>query len=183
MKSLKGHLLLASANLLDPNFRRSVVLIVQHDENGAMGLVLNRPTRMTIAEAWSQVSESPCLIEAPLHQGGPCEGPLIVLHSRESMGQIEIMDGLYCSTDAQNVAWLVENLVEPIKFFVGYAGWEGGQLEDELAENAWLVAPLSINTVFQTREDAWSVLMRRMTATLRYPNINPKLIPPDPSVN
>ena len=183
MKSLKGHLLLASMNLQDPNFRRSILLIVQHDENGAMGLILNRPTRMTIAQAWSQISEDPCLIEAPLYQGGPCEGPLIVLHSRESMSQIPVMDGVYCSTDAQNVSWLVENSIDPVKFFVGYAGWEAGQLEVELGESAWLIAPASSDAIFETRPDAWSILMKRLTTTLRFPNINPKLIPPDPSVN
>ena len=148
-----------------------------------MGLVLNRPTRMTIAQAWSQISENPCQIEAPLFQGGPCEGPLIVLHSRESMAQIPVMDGIYCSTDAQNVSWLVENTIDPVKFFVGYAGWEAGQLENELGENAWLIAPANSDTVFQTHQDAWSVLTKRLTTTLRFPDINPNLIPPDPSVN
>jgi len=81
MKSLQGHLLIASPTLLDPNFRKSVVLLVQHNEEGAMGLVLNRPTETKLCEAWTQVAETDCASDASLNLGGPCEGPLMALHT------------------------------------------------------------------------------------------------------
>src|SRR5205814_2997514 len=84
MKSLQGQLLIASPKLFDPNFFRSVVLLVQHTENGALGLILNHPLEMTIANAWEQVSEMPCEATGVLHQGGPCDGPLMVLHTEAS---------------------------------------------------------------------------------------------------
>ena len=120
---LKGKFLVASPQLRDPNFLRSVILIVSHDESGAMGLVLNRPLDMTVAEAWKQVSEIPYLNEDPMHQGGPCEGMLMVLHGQEEQGQLEVMPGVWLSTDAESVKRLVDVDERPMKFFVGYAGW------------------------------------------------------------
>src|SRR3954463_9671403 len=120
---LKGKVLVASTELLDPNFARAVVLIVQHDENGAMGLVINRPLETTVQEAWTQVSSVPYPNDDPLYHGGPCEGPLIVLHKNADRGQMEIYDGIWLSSDADAVKALVDDAVEPMKFFVGYAGW------------------------------------------------------------
>src|ERR1700681_3550194 len=69
--SLEGQFLVASRELLDPSFARSVVLLVQHSEEGAMGLVVNRPTKTTLAEAWKQVSEAPCPMNGLIYLGGP----------------------------------------------------------------------------------------------------------------
>ena len=81
MKSLKGHFLVASPHLADANFYRSVVLMIQHDEDGAVGLVLNRPTDNTIAEVWEMISESPCDVQGCVSIGGPVAGPLMALHT------------------------------------------------------------------------------------------------------
>src|ERR1051326_4325904 len=128
---LKGKVLVASPKLLDPNFARAVVLIVQHDENGAMGLMINRALETTVREAWTQVSSVPYPNDDPLFQGGPCEGPLIVLHKDADHGQLEVLDGIWLSSDADAVKALVDQAVDPIKFFVGYAGWSPMQLEAE----------------------------------------------------
>src|SRR4051812_10819975 len=106
---LKGKVLVASHQLLDPNFARAIVLIVQHDENGAMGLVLNRALSTTVAEAWTQVSSVPYPNEDPLYQGGPCEGPLFVLHCDPNRAQMEVLDGIYLSSDADSVRALVDD--------------------------------------------------------------------------
>src|SRR5438045_3211340 len=81
----RGQLLIASPRLTDPNFARSVVLLVHHDENGAMGVILNRPLDVTVKDALSQVLEANVELEQPLHVGGPCEGPLTVIHTRQSI--------------------------------------------------------------------------------------------------
>src|SRR5687768_5273835 len=91
MKSLQGQLLIASPKLFDPNFFRSVVLLVQHTDAGALGLVLNRPLEMTINDAWGQVSETPCDATGFLHQGGPCEGPLMVLHTDSALPELPVI--------------------------------------------------------------------------------------------
>src|SRR5215471_6127747 len=117
---LKGKVLVAAAELLDPNFARAIVLIVQHDENGAMGLVLNRPLSTSVEEAWTQVSAVPYPNDDPLYQGGPCEGPLMVVHRDRKRGQIDLANGLYLSSDADSVKSLVSDDILPLKFFVGY---------------------------------------------------------------
>jgi putative transcriptional regulator len=181
---LQGKVLVASPKLLDPNFARAIVLIVQHDENGAMGLIINRALQTTVREAWTQVSSVPYPNDDPLYQGGPCEGPLIVLHEDETRGQMEITKGIYLSSDADAVKSLVDDAVEPMKFFVGYAGWSPMQLEAELAEGAWLIAEIPIGHVLSTPESLWELLQRKAqeVASVR-PAIDPRLIPPDPSVN
>ena len=183
---LKGKVLIASENLLDPNFARAVVLIVQHDENGAMGLIINRALETTVQEAWTQVSSVPYPNNDPLYQGGPVEGPLIVLHNHPDKGQMEVTGGIWLSSDADAVKALVDEAVEPLKFFVGYAGWTGMQLETELSEGAWQVAEIDPSLLMATPRGLWEELQAAARRTLRThmrPAINPKLIPPDPSVN
>jgi putative transcriptional regulator len=183
MKSLQGYFLVASAKLLDPNFFHSVILVVQHDENGAIGLVLNQPTQTTIAQAWKQVSETPYENTSLVHQGGPCEGPLMVLHTRESSAQVDVLPGVYFSNQADSISSLVELEAQPLRFFVGYAGWQALQLESEIAESAWLVVPASAGQVFDPSADQWVALTRQAMRSTAVANIDPKLIPPDPSMN
>ena len=183
---LKGKVLVASTQLLDPNFARAVVLIVQHDENGAMGLVINRALSTTVAEAWTQVSSVPYPNEDPLYQGGPCEGPLFVLHRDPARAQMEVLDGIYLSSDADSVRALVDDATDPMKFFVGYAGWSPTQLEAELTEGAWQVADIEPALVLSTPDSLWDALQKNAKNPARgsfRPAIDPKRIPPDPSVN
>lgn len=79
--SLEGHLLVASAELRDPNFFQAVVLLIRHSEEGALGLILNRRTTATIRQVWEQVSDIACTSTQPLHLGGPVQGPLMALHA------------------------------------------------------------------------------------------------------
>jgi putative transcriptional regulator len=183
---LKGKVLVASTELKDPNFVRSVVLIVQHDEKGAMGLVINRPLETTVQEAWTQVSAVPYANEDPLFYGGPCEGSLIVLHTDSARGQMEVARGVWLSSDAEAVKGLVDDAVEPMKFFVGYSGWSSAQLEAELLEGAWILADIDSSLVMATPEDVWEQIQAAARKAVRHnvrPAVDPKLIPPDPSVN
>src|SRR4051794_32885483 len=133
MKSLKGHLLIAAPQMLDPNFFRTVVLILQHGEQGALGVVLNRPTETSITDAWKQIDdEDVCEVKGLIHQGGPCEGPLMLVHDNRSFGNLEVIPGIYFSTERESVHELVTRNKGNLKFFVGYAGWSAGQLEREL---------------------------------------------------
>ncbi len=183
---LKGKVLIASHDLLDPNFVQSVVLIVQHDENGAMGLIINRALKTTVREAWTQISSVPYPNEDPLYQGGPVEGPLLVLHTNAARGQMEIAGGIWLSSDADSVKSLVDDGVEPLKFFVGYAGWTGMQLETELTQGAWQVAEIDPSLFLTTPLGLWETLQAAAQRALRSnirPAVDSKFIPPDPSVN
>ncbi len=146
--SLQGHLIVAAPKLRDPNFFKTVVLMVQHNDEGALGLVLNRPLEATIEAAWEQVSETPCHAEGPLHQGGPCEGPLMVVHTHETASDIEVFPGVYFTTEREKIEWLMKHNDGAIKFFVGYAGWAAGQLENEIQENGWLHCAADADLIF-----------------------------------
>lgn len=183
MTSLEGHFLVASPTLEDPNFRHSVILILQHNHEGAMGLVINRPTKLTMMEAWKQVSQKPCAIEDFIYQGGPVEGPLMVLHTEPSVAQLSVADGVSFVTEALGIEWLVEQGVGPMRFFVGYAGWGPGQLESELTEGSWLISQASKIHVFENADNLWDDLTRKLMKISPFPGIDPRRIPPDPSVN
>jgi putative transcriptional regulator len=185
MNSYQGYLLVASPKLLDPNFHRSVVLIVQHNDDGALGLILNRPLDTTIDMVWDQVSDTPCFASDPLHQGGPCEGALMVLHGDMSLSETQIVPGVFFSTDKESVEQLVggDEDGRPVRFYVGYAGWGPNQLEAELESEAWLTLPATAEHVFESTEELWDNLRRRITLQATYPWLKPKFIPDDPSVN
>lgn len=183
MKSLQGQLLVATPKLMDPNFFHTVILMVQHSDEGALGVVLNRPLETTIQTAWEQVSEIPCNIEGVLHQGGPCEGPLMVVHGDAALSQIEVVPGVHFSTDKDSVEQLVTNESGPAKFFVGYSGWAGGQLEREMEEGAWLTIEATSDRVFSGGTELWETLLKTISRAAKFPYLNPKLIPDDPSLN
>ena len=184
MTSRRGQLLLAGTQLVDPNFVQTVTVLVEHNDQGAMGLVLNRPTKTTVAQAWAQVDvDTPCLQDGFLYHGGPCAGPLMLLHTDRDHGQIQVTDGIFYTNDAEDVQWLVEHHRDAIKCFVGYAGWGPGQLEAELDAESWIVAPATASEVFDAAPQQWFDLLSAINPAQAAIMRNPKIVPPDPSVN
>ena len=182
MESLEGQFLLASPQLLDPNFVRTVVLLIQHNDMGALGLVVNRPTAKTVQEVWKQVGESPCECQQPVHLGGPVQGPLMAIHTVEGLAEMEVVAGVFFAAKKQNLDALVR-CNEPFKVFFGHSGWGPGQLEDEIAQGAWRAIPASLEDVFDAGEDLWQRLMQRAVAGMLPEMLGIKHIPPDPSLN
>ena len=141
MESLKGHLLVASTHLPDPNFAKTIVLIVEHDENGALGIVLNRPSKHQLKDVWENVTDETCHSGQVLRLGGPMGGPLMAIHTAEPLADKPIIPGVYFSTEKENLIKLVKLDEEPFRFFSGYAGWGEGQLDGEVASGDWLTMP------------------------------------------
>ena len=183
MRSLKGHLLIAAPSLADPNFRRTVVLMIQHDENGAFGLVLNRTASISIQQVWEQVSDTPCAIEGTLHQGGPVEGPLMALHDSVELSEIEVISGVYFCVSAENMRTLVEGENRTGLFFIGHAGWSFEQLENELAEGAWYTHPATPDDVFGDDSDLWNRSLKASGRARLEGLLDLKNMPDDPSMN
>lgn len=183
MKSLQGHLLIAAPHLNDPNFFKSVVLLVQHNEQGALGVVLNRPIDTTIEDVWPQVSQAACNAEGHLYQGGPCPGPLMVVHTDATVSQLEVCRGVFFSTDKASIEQLVSQTAGPLKFFVNYAGWSAGQLEEEIARGGWLSTPADLSEIFRGDDELWPSVLRLVNRRTRLAGVDPKLIPDDPSMN
>jgi len=107
----------------------------------------------------------------------------MVMHTEHDASQIEVCPKLHVSTEKDNVEWLLETGAEPMKFFIGYAGWSPGQLEAEMETGAWLTAPASAEHIFKPNDRLWAELLRSVDPTLTALGLNPKIVPDDPSMN
>ena len=164
--SLAPSLLVAMPQLQDPNFSRSVVLLCEHQEAGAMGLVVNRRTD-TLASQIVQL-DPPLQHDSglPVWIGGPVDPARGWLLLGEDMGDaIQVTPGLYLSASRDLLRKLVEEAQLPgqCRFLVGYAGWGPKQLDKELAASAWLTVPIDTELVFDTpSENMWELAIRRL---------------------
>lgn len=208
MSSLTGKLLLAAPAMEDPNFSRSVVLVIKHDDEGAMGLVLNRPTGATVREAIQGDGDIDvsCQTDAVLYRGGPCDGPLMVLHGEAKLAQETVIPGtlggdpggdpggtsggnpgagVYFTVESELVRDLLADDQGEARYFHGYAGWTAGQLDAEVAAGGWLMLDATVQNVFEPGMDtqSWAALIRERGLEELKGRINPNLIPPDPTVN
>lgn len=183
MDSLQGHLLVASPDLRDPNFHHTVVLLVQHNDDGALGLVLNRPLDVRLRQVWNRVNKKPCERDDRIFLGGPCEGALMALHEDPSLADLGAGDGLFFSTDKELLEQLASDVARRVKFFAGYAGWSGGQLEAELAERAWIPLPAKPDHVFEAEDELWARAMRDVSGRKVLDILGIRDVPPDLRVN
>lgn len=183
MESLRGHLLIASPRLPDANFYRSVVLIIHHDEQGAFGVVLNRPTNNTVAEIWEMVSDQPCKCAQPINVGGPVAGPLMALHTNQACSENEIIPGVHFATHRDHLNRIVRDPGGPFRIFSGYAGWAAGQLEAELKVGGWMTLPASSEYVFSDADTMWKRASQEVGSRITRPLLGPLAMPDDPSLN
>ena len=183
MQSFKGHLLVASAQLLDPNFARAIVFLVEHNSEGAFGLVINRPTQKTVQDIWREVGSAPCNSRQPLYLGGPVPGPLLALHNRPSLAEMEPVPGVYFAARKPFLDQLVLDECPAYKVFVGHSGWGEGQLENELEEGSWLTVPATAERIFATDDELWDAVSREYGGELLKSMLNLKNLPPDATVN
>jgi putative transcriptional regulator len=161
MESLQGQLLVSAPSLLDPQFRRTVVLIAHHDEDGAMGLVLTRPSDVAATDAVPSLVGLPGSDE-PVYVGGPVQPEaFMVLAEFEDVSEAAapIFGGIgFLPAEAEPDQLSIRRL----RLFAGYAGWGAGQLEAELAEPAWIVVPAVAGDAFATDPDElWRTVLHR----------------------
>jgi putative transcriptional regulator len=142
-------------------------------------VILNRPLEITVADACGDQVDAAADVTDPIHQGGPCEGPLTALHTNLSVEGDEVMTDVRYSMQKDAIEWLLENNDGPVKYFAGYSGWGKGQLDAELAEGAWLLAPAIPDHVFEAKAD-WNKLTTWMSLGRK---IDIDRIPDDPRVN
>jgi putative transcriptional regulator len=183
MTSLAGHLLVASQSLLDPNFVKTVVLLVQHSEESALGIVLNRPIGKTVQDLWREVGGGPCNNTQPVYLGGPVPGPLMAVHRQQSLAEIEIIPDLYFSASKQNLDALVMRPDPALKIFIGHSGWGPGQLEQELGQGEWLTTPATVDLTFYESSELWATVSRLIGRSMMQSMLKLKEIPDDPTVN
>jgi len=182
--SLVGKLLIAEPMLGDPNFERSVVLMIEHTDEGALGVVLNRPTDLEVSavlDEWSGLAAEPPV----LYVGGPVEQNGVIALGRRAeregpvLGWSQVMGNLGTVDLHQEPTAMAEELAA-IRFFAGYSGWGPGQLEDELAQDAWMVVEAVVDDVFAPDpETMWRSVLRRQGGKLAML----ANFPPHPSMN
>jgi putative transcriptional regulator len=167
--SVAPALLLSMPQMMDPNFRQTVVLLCQHTDEGAWGLVLNRPTNKSatvMSTEGEPVDTGPGL---EVWVGGPVEleRGCILLDQMPDEGQaVQICNGLFLSGSPLLLQRLMQSPPEGhIRLLMGYAGWGPGQLEEELRQSAWLISDVDLRIVFDTEASAmWEAAIRRLGA-------------------
>ena len=179
---LQGQLLLDSGQLTGSFFARTVILICQHDAEGAFGLVLNRPTGGKVGDAL--VADLPdALKESPLYLGGPVQpSAMSFLHTDLFLPDANVMPNLSLGHSLDALMDLGESYAtdSKVKLFAGYAGWSPGQLENEIRRQAWLTHPASLELVFSVdAASMWPKLMRQKG----WNNQLLAQIPDDPTLN
>ena len=151
-KSFKGQLLLDGGNLSGSFFHQSVVLICQHDSDGAFGLVLNHSLGKTVGEMI--VADLPnTLREAPLYLGGPVQpAALSFLHTDNFIPHADVLPNLALGHSIDELVDIGESFSagKKVRMFAGYAGWSPGQLDTEMKRKSWLTFPASLELVFET---------------------------------
>lgn len=179
MESLQGRLLVSSPSLVDPNFRKTVVLIAHHDEDGAMGLVLSRPSDVSAIEAVPSLGKLPGSHD-PVFVGGPVQpDAFMVLAEFDDVGEAAaaIFGGLgFLPADADPDGLSIRR----VRMFAGYSGWGEGQLEDELAEASWIVVDAEADDAFANDpEKLWRSVLHRKGGAFELM----EHMPFDPSLN
>lgn len=183
IESLRGKLLLSAPNLFDPNFRRTVLLIAEHTEVGAMGVVLNRPAEVTVGEA---VPDLDWLVPShadPVYAGGPVATDSVVVladFQKPDLAAALIVGDVGFVPAATDDPKELAAAVRRSRVFAGHAGWGPGQLDAEMDENSWIVEPAQPDDVFADDPDElWAAVMRRKGREFRLL----ATMPVDPTLN
>jgi putative transcriptional regulator len=174
-----GHLLVATPALVDPNFARSVVLLLDHDDEGSLGVVLNRPTAVEVGSVlpdWASTVDAPEV----LFEGGPVSPDAALAlalvpqqQGVEPIGFRRLFEGTGI-IDLDTPVEVLAPAVTRMRIFAGYAGWSSGQLADEVEEGSWYVVPSTAHDVFD--EDPgrlWHTVLRRQPGELAWVSTRP----------
>lgn len=178
--------MVATPDLLDPNFARTVVLILEHSPEGAVGVVLNRPSETDLEDGmpgWAMLAAPPSRVFV----GGPVEPDAAIGLGRVPAGRVGPSEGApvplfgeVCSIDLGSDPVLSVSDVESVRVFAGYAGWGPGQLDDEVAADGWFAVDRDDGDVFTgAPEMLWREVLRRQPGPLRLLSTYPE----DPSQN
>lgn len=164
MKLQKGKILLSEPFMIDNNFKRSAVLLVDHEVDGSVGYILNKQLDIRLNDLLTNFPE----FDVPVYYGGPVQKDTI--HYVHNIGELldnskQVARGVYWGGDFEKLKFLIQSeLVKPhnIRFFVGYSGWSEGQLEEEMELGSWILADLHANYVFkEDTDELWRSIMER----------------------
>lgn len=171
IKPAKGKILISEPFLIDYYFKRSVVLLAEHNEEGTFGLIINKPVDIALSDV---LHDFPAF-DSPVYLGGPVKtDSLYFIHTLGDRleNSLEITEGLYWGGDIEIVKEMItlgKITSKEIKFFVGYSGWVSKQLEGELARNSWLVANIKAKQVMESSpEKLWKESLKKLGKEYAY---------------
>jgi len=153
----KGSLLIANPVLPDPNFSRTVILLCDHDDQGSFGLVINRSTQLKAPDLFLNINILKSYNEK-IYLGGPVSQSMVffLCRSPSAAGKLdEVCSGVYLGSNLETLESLYASLENPeqdIRFYLGYSGWSGGQLAEEMEQNSWLVQKANEQFIFLDSE-------------------------------
>lgn len=183
MVSMKGSILIASPSLLDPNFHHTVVFVAEHNEEGAFGLVLNRPTEAKVGDLWQAISDQVSSSSSRTFIGGPVQKNLVlVLHGYPDLARDAepVVPGVYLGGEVDVLGELLRRESEsegPGKFrvYCGYSGWGEGQLDSELKAGGWLSCLAQAGHVFhEAPERLWNEALDSLGGVYRFFALMPR---------
>ena len=159
-KDLLGQLLVATPSLSGNTFQKTVVLVLQHNNQGTFGVVLNRPANDEMRQAWENATgqhpDEQCVV-----QGGPVGGPVFAIHQHESIGEVAMPGGIFVSADAKSLRQLTEQTDDRYRIIFGVASWQVGQLQDEIDDGVWYTIMADADEIFDDANWMWEKALRR----------------------
>ena len=175
----RGKVLISEPFLCDHMFGRSVILLVDHTQDGTMGLVMNKPLPLFLNDLLSEID---CREDIPIYKGGPIStDTLFYLHTLETIADsLPIANGFYLNGDFAAIKQFMaegNSIKGKIRFFLGYSGWESGQLKQEIEENTWVVVKADIPSLMDEKasknlwKDALGKLGGKYEMWSRFPQI------------
>lgn len=183
MQSLKGQLLIATPQLITPIFAHSVILMLDHSDEGAMGVIVNQPINTTVTDLAGRIFEEDFEWTKPLHLGGPVAGSLVVLHTREELGDHEIIPGVFITLQARVFSKSFANAWN-LRWSSPITPAGTGQLEGEFTRDSWLTLPALPEHVFWPGErELWNVVLSKVNARKLSDFLGLEAFPDDPSLN
>jgi putative transcriptional regulator len=183
MSQYERRLLIANPKLPDDNFFRTVVLLISHDQEGAFGVVLNRPTQFNLRGLAEQLEIETINSDLCIHWGGPVPGPPIALHQNPLLAGGQVLEDLFISTDMEQIRRLADSNDQDVRLFMGYSGWGSGQLENELKAGGWFTSQAASDHVFKNDEGLWKRVAESVGAKVMGHHLAKSKIPDDPSLN
>lgn len=178
----KGRFLISDPFLPDPYFKRSVVLLVDHNEEGSLGFILNKPLDISLNDTELKISGA----DHPMFFGGPVQSTdLFYIHFKGDMirNSTSVKDGLYWGGEFRAVEAMLKTgdmTKKDIRFFIGYSGWEAKQLQEEIRKDSWLVVELDLSIIFEyNSESLWKNILKMMDEKISILSTFPE----DPNMN
>lgn len=177
-----GSFLVATPSLQSSPFEQTVVFVIQHNKHGTFGVVLNRPADHELKTAWQLMSGSrsddPCIM-----QGGPIGGPVFAIHQEKTLAELEMPGGICVSADKQVLDRLAQHHEADYRIVFGVAGWQFGQLSDEIRQGIWFNVEADPQHLFDEPDFMWEDFLRQYGRQVLEEIVEPRHIPDNPWLN